>query len=68
MKRKAFAILALTIASLLSVQGAYSWGSLTHAFITNQICARNGVLQSNVIYGSTAPDFVNYMFDSPYLG
>jgi hypothetical protein len=68
MKRKVFTILAVTIASLLSVQGAFPWGSLTHAYITSQIFSQDGALRMNAVYGSTAPDFVNYMFDSPYQG
>ena len=68
MKRKIVAILAITLACLLNVQGVFPWGSLTHAYITSQIVTQGGILRNNAIYGSTAPDFANYMFASPYQG
>lgn len=68
MGRKAFAVLAIFIACLLSVQGAFPWGSLTHAYITSQIVSQSEAVRDNAIYGSTAADFANYMFDSPYQG
>lgn len=66
MKRKAAAILTSVLICLFGVQGAFPWGSLTHAYITGQIVAEDGVVRDNAIYGSTAPDFANYMFGSPY--
>jgi hypothetical protein len=66
MKRKAAVITTAALTCLLSSQGAFPWGSLTHAYITNQIVAEDGTLRGNAIYGSTSPDFANYMFDSPY--
>ena len=53
---------------LLISQGAFAWGSLTHAFITGQIVTDDGAIRNNAVYGSTAPDFANYMFGSPYQG
>ena len=66
MKRKAAVIGSVILICLLGTQGAYPWGSLTHAYITNQMVAEAGILRSNAIYGSTAPDFANYMFTTPY--
>jgi hypothetical protein len=66
MKRKAAAIFISVLMCLFGVQGAFPWGSLTHAYITNQIVFEDGTVHDNAIYGSTAPDFANYMFGSPY--
>lgn len=66
MKRKAAVITIAIFTSLMSTQVALPWGSLTHAYITNQILAEGGTLRANAIYGSTSPDFANYMFTSPY--
>ena len=66
MKRKTAVITIVVLTCLMSTQGAFPWGSLTHAFITSQIVAENGILRDNALYGSTSPDFANYMFTSPY--
>jgi hypothetical protein len=65
MKRKAAVITTVVLTCLMSTQGAFPWGSLTHAYITSQIVAEGGSLRGNAIYGSTSPDFANYMFTSP---
>ena len=66
MSRKSTIALAVVLAFLPGSQGAFAWGSLTHAFITNQIASGSESSRQNAIYGSTAPDFANYMFGSPY--
>ncbi len=66
MRKKSAVIVAVILTCLVSTQGAYPWGSLTHAYITSQIVPGNGAARDNAIYGSTAPDFANYMFGSPY--
>jgi hypothetical protein len=66
MRTKAAVIATMVLICIMSTQGAYPWGSLTHAYITNQIVAEGLPLRGNAIYGSTAPDFANYMFTSPY--
>ncbi len=66
MSRKSTIALAVVLAFLPGSQGALAWGSLTHAFITNQIASGSESSRQNAIYGSTAPDFANYMFGSPY--
>ena len=53
---------------LTASQGAFAWGSLTHAFMTGQIVTEEDESRLNAVYGSTAPDFANYMFGSPYQG
>ncbi len=68
MKRKTYIVLAMTFVCLLNAQGLYPWGSLTHVYITSQILPENGSTRDNAIYGSTAPDFGNYMFGSPFQG
>ncbi len=67
MKRKAAVITVMILACLMATQVAFPWGSLTHAYITNQIVAQEAPLRGNAIYGSTAPDFPNYMLTSPYM-
>jgi hypothetical protein len=67
MKRKAAVITIAILTCLMSTQAALPWGSLTHAYITNQIVAQDVPLRDNAIYGSTAPDFPNYMLASPYM-
>jgi hypothetical protein len=67
MKRKAAVITVAIITCLMTTQVALPWGSLTHAYITNQIVARESPLRGDAIYGSTAPDFPNYMLASPYM-
>jgi hypothetical protein len=67
MKRKAAVITIVVLTCLMSTQVALPWGSLTHAYITNQIVAQDVPLRGNAIYGSTAPDFPNYMLASPYM-
>ncbi|HSW40289.1 MAG TPA: zinc dependent phospholipase C family protein [Acidobacteriota bacterium] len=66
MRLKAFAVLAATSVCLLGAQGAFSWGSLTHVFITNQLVAQSDESRYDAVYGSTTPDFANFMFSSPY--
>ncbi len=66
MSRKSTIALAFVLAFLPGSQGAFAWGSLTHAFITNQIASGSESSRQNAIYGSTAPDFANYMFGSHY--
>jgi hypothetical protein len=66
MRKKTCFVLAIVFACLISAQGAFCWGSLTHAYITDQIVNGDEAVRNNAIYGSTAPDFANYMFDSPY--
>ncbi len=66
MRRKAVVIITVLLVCLVGTQGAFPWGSLTHAFITSQIVTQDGVIRGNAVYGSTAPDFANYMFGSPY--
>jgi hypothetical protein len=66
MKRKMAVITISIVASLMSTQAALPWGSLTHCYITSQIVAEDGILRDSAIYGSTSPDFANYMFTSPY--
>lgn len=67
MKRKAAVITITMLTCLMSTQVALPWGSLTHAYITNQIVAADSPLRGDAIYGSTAPDFPNYMLTSPYM-
>ncbi len=67
MKRKAAVITIATLTCLMTTQVALPWGSLTHAYITNQIVAADSPLRGDAIYGSTAPDFPNYMLTSPYM-
>ena len=67
MKRKAAVIAIATLTCLMTTQAALPWGSLTHACITNQIVAADSPLRGDAIYGSTAPDFPNYMLTSPYM-
>lgn len=66
MKRKIAVIIVTVLTCLIGTQGAYPWGSLTHAYITGQIVPAGGDIRDHAIYGSTAPDFANYMFGSPY--
>ncbi len=67
MKRKAAVITIATLTCLMTAQVALPWGSLTHVYITNQIVAADSPLRGDAIYGSTAPDFPNYMLTSPYM-
>jgi hypothetical protein len=67
MNRKAAVITVMLFTSLMATQVAFPWGSLTHAYITNQIVTQDSPLRGDAIYGSTAPDFPNYMLTSPYM-
>ncbi len=67
MKRKAAVITIAVLTCLMTTQTALPWGSLTHAYITNQIVTGDETLRGEAIYGSTAPDFPNYMLTSPYM-
>ena len=53
---------------LLNVQGVFSWGSLTHAYITSRIVTGPAAVRVNAVYGSTAPDIPDAMTGSPFKG
>ena len=58
MGRKACSVLAVMVIScLLNTSNGFSWGSLTHAYITSRFITGNEAVRGNAIYGSTAPDF-----------
>jgi hypothetical protein len=60
--------LFLSLGLLLLGSGIlFSWGSVTHLYIDEQVNHRSGGLRLNACYGGLAPDFVNYLFSSPYL-
>jgi hypothetical protein len=59
------ALLGLVFVLALSVS-APAWDVLTHSFIMEQI--KGGPLNANgnEVYGTTSPDFVNYLLNTPY--
>ncbi len=61
---KKLIVLTFTISVLFIPTAAFSWGQATHAYFAKELS--NGVLDSGEIYGATAPDIFNLMFDSPY--
>jgi hypothetical protein len=42
---------------------AFSWNQATHAYIADRLGARAGYDNLDEMWGSTAPDFFNYIFD-----
>jgi hypothetical protein len=69
MRRNKFIVLAMMIfMCLLNVQGVFSWGSLTHVYITSRIVTGPAAVRVNAVYGSTAPDIPDAMTGSPFQG
>jgi len=67
MGEKGFLIAVFICGSLLLVlvpTGAFTWGTATHAYFAKEL--GQGKLDSQEIYGATAPDLFNLKFDSPY--
>jgi hypothetical protein len=42
---------------------AYTWNQATHAYISDRLGARAGHDDMSEMWGSVAPDFINYVFD-----
>jgi hypothetical protein len=63
MKKKALLGLVFVLALSLS---APAWDVLTHSFIMEQIKGGPQNANGNEIYGTTSPDFVNYLLNTPY--
>jgi hypothetical protein len=67
MGERGFLIVVFICGSLLLVlvpTGAFTWGTATHAYFAKEL--GQGKLNSQEIYGATAPDLFNLKFDSPY--
>jgi hypothetical protein len=62
-KKKALLGLVFVLALSLS---APAWDVLTHSFIMEQIKGGPQNANGNEIYGTTSPDFVNYLLNTPY--
>lgn len=48
---------------LVMPTAAFSWNQATHAYIADRLGARAGLDNLNEMWGSTAPDMFNYVFD-----
>lgn len=63
--RKAFLTLGLVcFSALLLPAAAFPWNQATHAYIAERLGTRVGHGNLHKIWGSVAPDFFNYIFDS----
>ena len=60
------ALLALLLFPV-TVSDSLAWGPGVHAYIADQIAKKAGWKNVDEMYGSMAPDVINYMFSSPYL-
>lgn len=63
MKKKALCGIVLVLSLTLT---AAAWDVLAHALIMEQIKGGAAQANGNEIYGITSPDFVNYLYGSPY--
>jgi len=61
---KTFIVLGLACVSFLPPAAAFAWNQATHAYIADRLGARMGYDNLNEMWGSVAPDFFNYIFDS----
>ncbi len=65
MKKKILIGIVLVLAVSMT---APAWDVLGHAFIMEGIRGGAGMANGNELYGVTAPDFVNYLYPTPYYG
>lgn len=63
MKKKVLCGIVLVLSLTLT---AAAWDVLAHALIMEQIKGGAAQANGNEIYGITSPDFVNYLYGSPY--
>ncbi len=68
MKRFFVSIGLIFFALILFTSQAFPWGSLTHAYIADNIGKNWGLKNINEIYGAMVPDLFNYVFGlDPFL-
>jgi hypothetical protein len=65
-KKRIVCLAVILVASIFCVGDVLAWNWGVHAYIDDHLGKKTGFNNLNEIYGGTAPDVFNYMFDQPF--